>query len=91
MSHLLPSFRARLQKRQPVLLCELPRLLVGDVPLRLQVGLVADEEDDRVGVGQVPRVRQPAAQVVVGRPTGHVIHHQSASGTAVVRPEGIYD
>ena len=57
-----------LHEHQPVLVSELLGLLVGDVPLCLQITLVPDEEDHSVGVGQVPSVGQPRAQVVVGGP-----------------------
>jgi len=53
-----------------VLLGELARLLVGNLPLFGEVRLVPDEEDHRVVVRQVPCVRQPATQMVVrGPPT----------------------
>ena len=41
--------------------------------LRLQVRLVADEEDHSVGVGQVARVCQPGGKVVVSRPVNKII------------------
>ena len=41
--------------------------------LRLQVRLVADEEDHSVGVGQVARVCQPGGEVVVSRPVSKII------------------
>ena len=41
--------------------------------LRLQVRLVADEEDHSVGVGQVARVCQPGGEVVVSRPVNKII------------------
>ena len=39
-------------------------LLPLDVAPRLQITLVADEHDDHVGVGVLPRVLQPGRQVV---------------------------
>jgi len=49
-----------------VFLGKLARLLVGDLALLCQVRLVTDEEDDSVGVGEVSRIGQPAAEVIVG-------------------------
>lgn len=63
--HAVARLRRRLDEHEAVLVGELLRLLVGDVTLRLQVALVADEEDDGVRVRQVAGVRQPGAQVVV--------------------------
>jgi hypothetical protein len=50
----------------------------GDLPLILEVLLVADEEDEYGGAGQRPRVRQPVRQAVEGFPRAHVIHEQRA-------------
>ena len=62
-----------LHEHQPVLVSELLGLLVGDVPLCLQITLVPDEEDHSVGVGQVARVCQPGGEVVVSRPVNKII------------------
>lgn len=59
--------RTRLDKQQSVLVGEALRLLVRDLARTLQIALVADQEYHSVRVGQVARVRQPAAQVVVRR------------------------
>ncbi len=40
----------------------------------------------RARVGQVPRVGQPTAQVVVRRPSRDVVDHQGCRGPAVVGP-----
>ncbi len=40
----------------------------GDLPLILEVLLVADEEDEYGGAGQGARVRQPVGQAVEGLP-----------------------
>merc|ERR1719462_223898 len=76
--HILPSLRTRFNK----LFC----LLVSHVPLRLQVRLVADEEDHSVGVGQVARVCQPGRKVVVSRPSCDIIDKESPCGSSVVGP-----
>ena len=41
---------------------------------------------DRVGVGQISSVREPAAEVVVGTSPCDVVHHQSPSSSSVVAP-----
>lgn len=84
--HAVARLRRRLDEHEAVLVGELLRLLVGDVTLRLQVALVADEEDDGVRVRQVAGVRQPGAQVVVRGASRHIVDHQRASSSAVVAP-----
>ena len=64
--HALARLGGRLEEGEAVLVGELFGLVERDVPLLVEVALVADEEDHGVGVGQVARVRQPRRQVVVG-------------------------
>jgi hypothetical protein len=51
-----------------------------------QIGLVANEHDSHIGVGMLPRILQPACQVVEGFPTRDVIDQQGTSSTPVIRP-----
>ena len=56
----------------------------GDLPLLLQVGLVAHHEDDDGWAGQGPGVRQPGRQAVEGLPRGDVVYEESPGRAAVV-------
>lgn len=77
-------FGARLKEQEAILVGELLRLFVGDVTLGLEIALIADQVDDRVGVSERARVRQPAAQVVIRRAARDVIDHEGACRTSVV-------
>ena len=55
-------------------------------PIRLLNYLFTDKEDDSVGVGEVPGVSQPGAEVVVGAAPRDVVHHQGTRRPSVVRP-----
>jgi len=50
------------------------RLLRGDRAQVTQVGLVADEHDDDVGVGVVAKLSKPAFDVLVGQVLRDVVH-----------------
>ena len=63
--HALASLGRGLNEHEAVLVGKLFRFLVGDIALRLQVTLVADQKDDSVRVGQVAGIGKPRAQVVV--------------------------
>lgn len=82
--HILPSHCARLGEHQPILVGKLFRLLVRDLARRLQVALVADEENDCRRVREVLRVGEPRAEVVVSGTSCDVVHHQATSGASVV-------
>jgi len=84
--HILPSLSTRFHKHEAIFVSKLFCLLVSHVPLRLQVRLVADEEDHSVGVGQVARVCQPGGEVIVSRPSCDIIDKESPCGTSVVGP-----
>ena len=65
-----------LSKAEPVLGLDLPG--VG------QVGLVADEDHDYVGVGVLPDGLHPLADALEARPAGHIVDQERAHGVAVV-------
>lgn len=75
---------ARLEKEQSGVVSELLRLLVGDVALRFEIGLVANEKYHRIGIGQIPSVGQPAIEVIVRAPTSDVVHQQRAGRASIV-------
>lgn len=67
------SKEARLKKQEDgttVLLSEAGRLQEGHLSVCIQVFLVATEDDDDIGTGQSPGVRQPVGEGVVRLPAG---------------------
>ena len=63
-----------LPEDEAILIGKLLRLLRRDVALAIKIALVTDEEDNRIGVGQVSRVREPALQVIVRAAPTWVTH-----------------
>lgn len=65
-----------------VLLGKTRRLEEGDLAVRIQILLIPAQDDDDVGAGQRPCVRQPVSQSIVGLPTRRQIKTKSKSCSA---------
>lgn len=76
--------RRRLHGEGPVRLGERPGVLRGDGAEVAQVGLVAHEHDDDVGVRVVAELLEPPLRVLERDAARHVVHHQRAHRAAVV-------
>ena len=74
----------RLDEGQVVLLGEGHGLVGLDGAEVPQVGLVADEHDDDVGLGVVAELLEPALDVLEGGVLGDVVDEEGADGAAVV-------
>jgi hypothetical protein len=48
------------------------------ISLIIRILLVSNQHYDRVGIGQIARIRQPARQMIVRDTTRNVIHQKSA-------------
>ena len=74
-----------LNEGKTVLLSKLLGLLGGNLTQMPQIALVADEHDDDVGSGVLPKLTKPALNVLEGGAVGNVAHQKSSDGSAVVR------
>eukprot|EP00968_Pinguiococcus_pyrenoidosus_P001816 scaffold90_cov264-Pinguiococcus_pyrenoidosus.AAC.10 len=72
--------RTRLDEREVVALREFHRLLRGHRAQVSEVGLVADEHDDDVGLGVLPKLPKPPLYVLKSQVLGDVVHQQRAHG-----------
>eukprot|EP00227_Mantoniella_beaufortii_P021557 CAMPEP_0197591626 /NCGR_PEP_ID=MMETSP1326-20131121/13819_1 /TAXON_ID=1155430 /ORGANISM="Genus nov. species nov., Strain RCC2288" /LENGTH=295 /DNA_ID=CAMNT_0043157157 /DNA_START=218 /DNA_END=1100 /DNA_ORIENTATION=+ len=82
--HVVAGLGRRLQEHQAVLARERLALLGADGAAVRDVALVADQHDGHVGVGMLPRVLEPAGEVVERLAPRDVVHQQRAGGPAVV-------
>jgi hypothetical protein len=72
--------------KHTVFLCEAAGLQERDLTLVLEILLVANEEDDDVGAGELARVRQPVGESVEALAAGDVVDEEGACSAAVVAP-----
>lgn len=63
---------------------ELRSFQEGDLTVRFQVPLVPDKQNDEVGVGEVPGIRQPRSQRVVRLPGADVIDQKSPGCSSII-------
>ena len=78
-------FRRRFEEDESILLGKFHALLRAHCASMLQVGFVADQHDNHVLVRVLPRLLQPARQMVESVASRDVIDEQCASSTSVVR------
>ena len=81
------------QEQEIVLLSKLGSLLEANLPLVIQVRLVADEHHDGMGVGVATGIRQPRGDMGEGGAATNIVYQESTSSSAVVptcnRPESL--
>lgn len=82
--YVLPDFGTCLQEDQTMTVSVGLPLRRADSPLVLEVFLVANEGDDQVGVGVLPRFFKPPIQVLEGVSPRDIVHEQRTAGAAVV-------
>lgn len=79
-----PATSRRPAKALTVILSELGRLQERHLPVRLQVLLVAHQDNDNVRAGKGPRVRQPVCQGVVRLAARDIVHQEGPGRPTVV-------
>jgi hypothetical protein len=82
--HVVPYFRACLDEHQVVLLCLLFSLCCGDLPLVVQVRLIAYQNNNDIVASLASDIIHPLARVFKGLLVGDVVHDDRYAGVANV-------